>query len=152
MLGLSCGTQDLRCGVQDLLVAACGLLVLACELLVMACMCDPVPRPRIEPRRPVLGAQSLSQWTTREVPNWIEFWGLWKCSKIGMKLKFCDGHFPFKNQKPKWSDRLIQIQLVGVCHNNFKETTLLTIHFGYSFKTKKLENLKWPTVGHLFNK
>ena len=31
-------------------------------------MWDPVPWPRIEPRLPALGAQSLSHWTTREAP------------------------------------------------------------------------------------
>ena len=50
------------------LVAACELLVVVCELLVAACMRDLVPRPGIEPRPPALGAGSLSQWTTREVP------------------------------------------------------------------------------------
>ena len=29
-----------------------------------------VPQPRIEPMTPALGAQSLSHWTTREVP-WV---------------------------------------------------------------------------------
>ena len=37
--------QDLSCGMQDL-----------------------VPQPGIEPGPPALGAQSLSHWTTREVP------------------------------------------------------------------------------------
>ena len=31
-------------------------------------MWDLVPRPGIEPGSPPLGAQSLSHWTTREVP------------------------------------------------------------------------------------
>ena len=50
-------------------VAACGLLVAACKLLVVACMQDLVPPPGIEPRPPALGAQSLTHWTTREVPK-----------------------------------------------------------------------------------
>ena len=45
-----------------------GFLVTACELLVAACMWDLVPRPGIEPGPPALGVQSLSHWTTREVP------------------------------------------------------------------------------------
>ena len=46
-MGLSCRTRifDLHCGLQDL-----------------------VPWPGIEPEAPGLGAQSLSHWTTREVP------------------------------------------------------------------------------------
>ena len=32
------------------------------------CMQDLAPYPGIEPRPPALGAQSLSHWTTREVP------------------------------------------------------------------------------------
>ena len=48
-------------------------------------------------------------------------------------------------------NHLIQIQLVGVYHS-LEETTFYTIYIGYIFNTRKLENLKWPTVGHLFNK
>ena len=33
-------------------------------------MWDLVPWPGIKPRPPVLGAQSLSHWTTREIPRW----------------------------------------------------------------------------------
>ena len=39
---------------------------------------DLVPRLEIEPGLPVLGAWSLSHWTTREVPSlmlWCSFWG-----------------------------------------------------------------------------
>ena len=43
---LSCGKQTLSCGLWDL-----------------------VRWPVIEPRPPALGAQSLSHWTTREVPS-----------------------------------------------------------------------------------
>ena len=32
-------------------------------------MWDPVPSPGMEPRPPVSGTQSLSHWTTREVPG-----------------------------------------------------------------------------------
>ena len=42
----SCGMQTLSCGMWDL-----------------------VPWPGIEPRPPALGVQSLSYWTTREVPG-----------------------------------------------------------------------------------
>ena len=44
------------------------VLVSVCILLVVACMWDLVPRPGIEPGPPALGAQSLTHWTTREVP------------------------------------------------------------------------------------
>ena len=46
----------------------CQVLVVACELLVEACMQDLVPQPGIEPGSPALRAQSLTHWTTREVP------------------------------------------------------------------------------------
>ena len=52
----------------QVLVAARGIFVVACELLVAACMWDLVPRLGIEPGPPALGAQSLTHWTTREVP------------------------------------------------------------------------------------
>ena len=37
-------------------------------------LCDLVPRPRIEPRIPALGMQSLSPWTTREVSASVVSW------------------------------------------------------------------------------
>ena len=51
-------------------ICSCGMwtLVAACRLLVVACMWDLVPRQGIEPGPPALGAWSLTQWTTREVP------------------------------------------------------------------------------------
>ena len=45
------------------------LLVVACGLLVAACVQDLVPRPGNEPGPPALGVQSLTHWTTREVPR-----------------------------------------------------------------------------------
>ena len=44
------------------------VLVAAREIFVAACMWDLVPRPGIEPGPPELGAQSLTHWTTRDVP------------------------------------------------------------------------------------
>ena len=55
----------LSCSMWDILVAACGLLV-------VACMRDLVPRPGIERSPPALGAQSLTHWTTTEVPTLSE--------------------------------------------------------------------------------
>ena len=52
-LALCCGTQDLSGG--DMWTLSWGLW-------------DLVPWPGMEPRPPALGAQSLSHWTTREVP------------------------------------------------------------------------------------
>ena len=49
---LSCSTQDL----------CCCMWTLSCSIW------DLVPWPGIEPRLPTLGVQSLSHWTTREVP------------------------------------------------------------------------------------
>ena len=61
MLGLHCGRGifDLPCSMQNLLVVACEF---SCS------MWDLVPSPGIEPRPPALGVQSLSHWTTKEVP------------------------------------------------------------------------------------
>ena len=42
---------------------ACGIL--CCGLR------DLVPQPRIKPRPPALGAESLSHWTIKEGPSWI---------------------------------------------------------------------------------
>ena len=39
--------------------------------LVVACMWELVPSPGTEPRPPSLGAQSLTHWTTREVPIFL---------------------------------------------------------------------------------
>ena len=50
--------------LRQVLVVACAFLLGACKLL--AEIWDLVPRPRITPRPPALGAQSLSYWTTRE--------------------------------------------------------------------------------------
>ena len=38
-------------------------------LAVLCIMWDLVPQPGIEPASPALGVQSLSHWTTREVPD-----------------------------------------------------------------------------------
>ena len=57
--GLNCSMWDLHCSVHYLLVAACGLL--SCGIR------DLVPRPGMEPGPLVLGAWSLTHWTTREI-------------------------------------------------------------------------------------
>ena len=36
---------------------------------VSCCLWDLFPQPRVEPRPAALGVQSLSHWTTREVPS-----------------------------------------------------------------------------------
>ena len=41
------------------------------------CMQDLAPCPGIELRPPALGVQSLSHWTTREVPPWSFLWAVW---------------------------------------------------------------------------
>ena len=68
MPGLSCGTQDL--------FLSCGVRTLSCG------MRDLVPQPGVEPGPPALGAQSLTYWTTPEVPV-VTFYsligrGIWK--------------------------------------------------------------------------
>ena len=60
--GLNCGRKDLPSSLGH-----AGYLVGARSL---SCgMWDPVPWPGIEPRPHALGAQSISHWTTREVPE-----------------------------------------------------------------------------------
>ena len=59
----SCSMQDLQSSLWH-----AGSLVEACKLLVAA-MWDLVPWLGIEPGPPTLGVQSLSHWTTREVPT-----------------------------------------------------------------------------------
>ena len=58
-----------ECGFFFFFLAAQGL---CCS------MWDPVPQTGIQPRPPALGAQSLSHWTTREVPETVAFWRRWK--------------------------------------------------------------------------
>ena len=44
--------------------------IFSCHLKTLSCsMWDLVPWPGMEPGPPALGAQSLSHWTTREVPS-----------------------------------------------------------------------------------
>ena len=42
--------------------------------VLVAARWDLVPWPEIKPRPPALGVQSLSHWTTREVPNVYNSW------------------------------------------------------------------------------
>ena len=56
--------------IYYLLIWLCWVLVAAWEIFSSE-MWDLVPWPGIEPRPPALGAQSLSHWTTREVPVFI---------------------------------------------------------------------------------
>ena len=48
------------------------LIYLAAQGLCCS-MWDLVPQPGIQPRPPALGVQSLSHWTTREVPETLAF-------------------------------------------------------------------------------
>ena len=66
--GLSCGMRDLVAACRIFQFQHVDFLVAACKLLVAACMRDLVFRSGIEPGPPALGAQSLTHWTTREVP------------------------------------------------------------------------------------
>ena len=50
------------------LLVACGILSCGTSTLSRG-EWDLVPLPGIEPRPPALGVQSLSHWTTREVPT-----------------------------------------------------------------------------------
>ena len=53
--------------LQWVLVAACRIFIAACRIFSYS-MWNLVPWLGIEPNPPVLGAWSLSHWTTREVP------------------------------------------------------------------------------------
>ena len=70
-------SPDLSCSTQDL-QSSLGHKTLCCS------MWDPVPQLGTEHRPPALGAQSLSYWTTREVP---EFWCL-EISLFGLQSFF----------------------------------------------------------------
>ena len=65
VLSLSRGTQDLWSSLQHAGSFSCGRWTPSCGAW------DLVPRSGIEPRFPALGVQSLSHWTTREVPGQV---------------------------------------------------------------------------------
>ena len=58
VLGLNCCMQDLQSLLHHAGSFSCGLW-------------DLVPQAGIKPRSPALGAQSLSQWTARQVPDLV---------------------------------------------------------------------------------
>ena len=62
---------------------------------------DLVPRPRIEPRPPALGEQSLRHWTTRKVP----------LNRVLMQY--------LKNNEPQYirTETKIDLRLVQVLHS-----------------------------------
>ena len=63
----------------SVIFAACRIF--SCGMQTFTCgMWDPVPRLGTTPESPALGAQNLSHWTTREVPEML-FNG-YKCSVI----------------------------------------------------------------------
>ena len=59
-----------------------GIYFFYLTVLGLSCsMQDLVPWPVVKPRTPALGAQSLSQWTTREIPHsFINSTGIWVLS------------------------------------------------------------------------
>ena len=68
---LCCSLWGLRWSLGSWL-AACILLVVTRRIFDVPCsVWDLVPWPRIEPRPPALGAQSLNHWTTREFLQWM---------------------------------------------------------------------------------
>ena len=72
---LSHGTQDLWSSLQHAGSFRCGRWTLSCG------MWDLVPGSEIELRLPALGVQSLSHWTTREVPSQV-FTFICSCSLL----------------------------------------------------------------------
>ena len=66
---LHCQADSLPLSHHWVLTVACRIFRLRCGLKTLSCtMQDLAPWPGIEPEPPALGAQSLSPWTTREVP------------------------------------------------------------------------------------
>ena len=67
-------TSGLSCSMQDLLSSLWHAGPFRCSMQTLRYgMGDLVPWPEIEPGPPTLGAWSLSNWTTREVPEWPRF-------------------------------------------------------------------------------
>ena len=85
----------------QVLVAARGIFDLCCGVQTLSCdsMWDLIPWPGIEPGSPALGVQSLSHWTTREVPQGETFdfdanygrslWRAWHHLTYNVKLSLC---------------------------------------------------------------
>ena len=65
--GLSCGMLDVWSSFVACGIFSYGMWTLSCS------MWAPVAWPGIKPRPPQLGTQSLSHWTTREVPRMLVF-------------------------------------------------------------------------------
>ena len=59
---MSCSCTRSLCGIFSCGIFSCGMRTLSCG------MWDLVPWAGIEPEPPALGEQSLSHWTTKEVP------------------------------------------------------------------------------------
>ena len=70
-----------------------GALILVAARRILRCsMWDLVPWPGIEPGLPALGVQSLSHWTTREVPM-AESWSEREASSLGLCPELVHRHF-----------------------------------------------------------
>ena len=73
-----CAVYQMLAFFNCLFIWLCQILVAPCEIFV-ACgifscgMRDLVSRPGIEPGSPAFGAQSLSHWTIREVPQILSY-------------------------------------------------------------------------------
>jgi len=116
-LGLSCISQDLRSLLQHSasLVAACEIF--SCDMQILSCgMWDLVPWPGIKPRTPAMGAESLSHWTTREVPLPIYF-VLYIClmcfSFLWSSFRGLPGGSAVKNPPAKQEPQEMQVWSLG---------------------------------------
>ena len=69
------GSSQSRDRIQVFHIAVGFFTIWATREALSCSTWDIVPWPGIEPGPPALGVQSLSHWTTREVPNSV-FWGL----------------------------------------------------------------------------
>ena len=86
---LSCSPQDLWSSLQHLgsSVAACRIFSWGMKTLSFS-MWDLVSCPGIKPEPLALGAQSLSHWTTTEIPLtycWWEYTSVWKAVSYQVK-------------------------------------------------------------------
>ena len=80
------------------------VLVVACRIFSCG-MWDQVPWPRIEPRPPVLGAQSPSHWTNMEVPYLYVLNKFCKALCAPLGIPSCDPKVHLVNPESHWGEK-----------------------------------------------
>ena len=84
-------------------------------------MWDPAPWSGIEPRPPALGAQSLSHWTTREVPS---------LTSLNFIFLICDSTLAWKIP---WAEEPGRLQSIGSLRVGHDWATSLSLFFPFFF-------------------